>query len=249
MRARPLVMVVDDSKPFLMYLSVLLNRMNLEVLPVTSPSEALEIAHITRPHLMTLDMRMPEMDGLATLRAMRQDKDLADLPVIMISSYIEKNWQWEAMSLGCIDVLAKPVDLRRLHKAIQQCKLYPEGPRRYLRSVFEKPVDLYHEGRVQNVPGVTLSERGIFVHMRQPLPKGTPVDVEFTLQSGVKLKVGGSVIYTKAQSGNDTLLAQGMAIKFTRMTGRDITRLSELVAELLVADLPSPEAVPAAESN
>ncbi len=64
MDAKPIAVIVDDSKPFLMYLSILLNRMNLEVLPVNNAAEALEIARVTRPHLITMDMMMPEMDGL-----------------------------------------------------------------------------------------------------------------------------------------------------------------------------------------
>ena len=123
MEVRPIAVVVDDSKPFLMYLSILLNRMNLEVLPVNNAAEAIEISRVTRPHLITMDMVMHDMDGLEALRTIRADQELADLPVIMISSYQDKNKQWEALSLGCIDVLDKPVDLRRLHKAIQRCDL------------------------------------------------------------------------------------------------------------------------------
>ena len=68
MEARPIAIVVDDSKPFLMYLSILLNRMNLEVLPVNNAAEAIEISRVTRPSLITMDMMMPDMDGLEALR-------------------------------------------------------------------------------------------------------------------------------------------------------------------------------------
>ncbi len=237
MDARPIAVVVDDSKPFLMYLSILLNRMNLEVLPVNNAADALEISRVTRPHLITMDMMMPDMDGLQALHAIRNDQDLADLPVIMISSYQDKHRQWEALSLGCIDVLDKPVDLRRLHKAIQRCDLYSGSRRRYLRAPFEKTVGLHYQGSLREVSSVTLSERGIFLHMREQLPKGAHVEIDLPLASGETMQVGGSVIYGKALNGGSSVISQGIAVKFDRLTAKKLEVLSELVEELLIGDL------------
>lgn len=238
MGSRPIAVVVDDSKPFLMYLSVLLNRMNLEVLPVNNAVEAMEIARVTKPHFMTMDLMMPGMDGLEALRIMREEEELAEMPVIMISSFQDKNQQWQALSLGCVDVLEKPVELRRLHKAIQQCDLYASGRRRYLRAPFEKPVGLYCKGQCHYVSSVTLSERGIFLHMNKQLAKGTHVEIDLPLSSADDtLRVGGSVIYGKAQNVCGSALSQGVAVKFDRLTYKDMDRLTNLVEELLVGDL------------
>jgi CheY-like chemotaxis protein len=239
MEARPIAVVVDDSKPFLMYLSILLNRMNLEVLPVNNAAEAIEISRVARPHLITMDMMMPEMDGLEALRTIRADEELADLSVIMISSYQDKNKQWEALSLGCVDVLDKPVDLRRLHKAVQRCDLYSGGRRRYLRAPFDKTVTLHHQGKLHEVSSVTLSERGIFLRMNQQFPKGSHVDVDLPLSTNETLQVGGSVIYNKSQNGGCSVISPGVAIKFDRMTLKNIEVLSSLVEKLLVGDLVS----------
>jgi CheY-like chemotaxis protein len=237
MGTRPIAIVVDDSKPFLMYLSILLNRMNLEVLPVNNAAEAIEISRVTRPYLITMDMMMPGLDGLEALHKIRGDKDLADLPVIMISSYQDKNRQWEALSLGCIDVLDKPVDLRRLHKAVQRCDLYSGGRRRYLRTSYEESVGLQHQDKRYEVPSITLSERGIFLRMRERLPKGSHVDIDLPLPSGKTLKVGGSVIYGKAENGGGSVIPPGIAIKFDRLTLKDSEVLTALVEELLIGDI------------
>lgn len=244
MSKSPQVVLVDDSKPFLMYLSVLLNRMNLEVLPVNSAPEALELARVTKPDIMIMDMSRSGMDGLEALREIRQDKLLADLPVILISSYADKSRQWEAMSLGCVDVLDKPIELRRLHKAIQNCNLYPGGPRRYMRVAFDADVVFQSADLTSKVKGVSLSERGIFVLTHHLLPKGALVEVDIPLPSGEILRVGGTVIYSKAQSGNSTVLAQGLAIKFNRMTQKDIGVLARLVEELLTGELKIDETPP-----
>lgn len=249
MGARPIAIVVDDSKPFLMYLSTLLNRMNLEVLPVNNATEALEIARMTRPHLITMDMTMPDLDGLEALHMIRDDKELADLPVIMISSYQDKNRQWEALSLGCIDVLDKPVDLRRLHKAVQRCDLYSGGRRRYLRTPYEESVGLQHQGMSYVAPSITLSERGIFLRMREQLPKGSHIDVDLPLPSGKTLKIGGSVIYGKKENGGGAVIPPGIAIKFDRLTLKDSKVLTTLVEELLIGDIVAEQTEPVIKPN
>ena len=249
MSDRQVAVVVDDSKPFLMYLSLLLNRMNLEVLPVSNAKEALEVSRVTRPHLMTIDIVMPDMDGLEILRAIRADEELCDLPVIMISSYQDKSKHWEALSLGCIDVLDKPVELKRLHKAIQSCDFYPGGRRRYLRAPFEKLIDLYYKGKVQKVTSATLSERGVFLHLREQIAKGEHVDVELPLTTGETLKVGGTVIYGKAENGGGSVISQGIAVKFDRLTIQDIDILSGLVTELLIGDIVAEQSEPVVKAE
>lgn len=237
MEARPIVIVVDGSKPFLKYLEILLKRMNLEVLPVHNAAEAIEISRVTLPNLITMDMMLPDMDGLEALHTIRADKELTDLPVIMISSYQDKHKQWEALSLGCIDVLDKPVDLRRLHKAVQRCDLYPGGRRRYLRTPFEKKVGLHYQDKRFEVSSVTLSERGIFVHVGEELPKGVHVEVDVPLPSDETMRVGGSIIYSTTQGFDDSVALQGVAIKFDRLTLEKLEVLSKLVTQFLIGDI------------
>lgn len=244
MDARPSAVVADGSKPFLMYLVRLLERMNLSVMPVENAADALEITRVTRPHFMTMDMVMPDMDGLDVLRTLRGEAEFADLPVIMISSFQDKHRQWEALSLGCVDVLDKPIDLRRLHKAIQRCDLYPGGRRRYLRAPYERRVDLHHQGAQLPATSRGLSERGLFVCLPQPLPKGAHVEVALPLPAGGFLRVGGSVIYNTPQPGENPACRSGVAIKFDRMTLHDSQALTALVTDLLIGDIVNEQTEP-----
>lgn len=237
MQKQPTAIVVDDSKAFLMYLSVLLSRMNVDVMPVSSAEEALELARVTRPHLMTLDMVMPGMDGLETLRKIRGDNELSDLPVIMISSYQDEERLDEAREMGCVDVLGKPINLRALHVALQECDLHQGGRRVFLRAPFDKTVGLVVDGQVRTLKGVTLSERGIYISSRDLLRRGTEVSVNLSLSRGETLNLKGEVIYSKAQSCAKTLVSQGMAVKFNNLTTRDMELLTETVMELLIGDI------------
>lgn len=237
MRDRPIVLTVDNNQTVLGTLAVLLERLYFDVLPVTSSRDAIDLARVARPQVITLNMQMPDMDSLAFVRMLHADEELADIPVIMITGVREKQRVWEAMSLGCIEVLDLPLELNRMHQALQRCNLYPEGRRRYLRAPFAKPVELVVRGEVMVLNAVTLSERGILVRMPKPLAKGTPVEVRLTLAEDQPLSLGGEVIYVRPASGGIATSQAGVAIKFDRVTLRDTERLHAHVKQLLIGDI------------
>jgi len=249
MSGQPIAIIVDHSKSFLMYLSILLKRMNLDVLPVDNAAEAMALARVTSPHLMTLDMALPGVDGLSALRSLRADELLCELPVIMTVSNQSKHAQWEALSLDCIDVLAKPLDLRRLHKAIQRCDLYSGGRRRYLRAAFSKSVRLTYGLDTRNVKGVTLSERGIFVRVKSELPKNASVEISLPLPEREILKLNGKVIYSIMDEDADSSVEHGLAIRFDRLTKHDSVLLSCIVTDLLIGDIKEVQTEPVVRST
>lgn len=233
---RPTVLTVDDNQNFLGTIAVVLERLQFEVLPVTSSRDALDLARVVQPQVITLSMQMPDMDSLEFMRTLRADADLSDLPVIMITAQREKQQVWEAMSLGCIEVLDKPLEVTRLHQALQRCNLYKEGRRRYLRAPFARQVELSCRGENYQLASVTLSERGIMVRMPNPLPRGAEVTVRFPLPQGGEMHFAGQIIYvrgTQSQVGPPP----GVAIKFDRLTIKDTEQLHALVKQLLIGDI------------
>ena len=82
------------------------------------------------------------------------------------------------------------------------------------------------------VSSVILSERGIFLCMREQFAKGSHVEIELPLPSGEIMQVGGTVIYGKAQNGSGSVDSQGMSVKFDRLTVANLQVQSGLVANL-----------------
>ena len=244
MSERPIVLTIDHNLNFLGTLAVLLERLNFDVLPVTGSRDALDLARVARPQAITLNMQMPDMDCLEFLRALHADPELADIPVIMITDVREKQQVWEAMSLGCIEVLDRPLELNRLHQTLQRCNLYPEGRRRYLRAPYARPVELVVRGESRAVNAVTLSERGIMVRMTEPLFKGASVQVRLSLPDEQILEVGGEVIYVREGRSAPVVTLAGVAIKFDRVTLKDTERLHLLVKQLLIGDIVATQTEP-----
>lgn len=233
---RPTAVIVDNNTTFRSYLAILLDRMNVATLPVIDPGEVFDLVRVTRPHLLCLDLDAGGQGGLDILRRVRQDPDSHDLPVLAFSSQSDRTVQWEALSLGCVDILDKPLKLRRLHKALQRCKLFG-GARRYLRAPFPWPVEVVCAGETSTLQGLTISERGIFLCTEQPLLKGSEVWIRITQPSGPQLEVGGQVIYNHLREPDNQVSPAGMAVKFDRLTALDAEQLTELVTAQLIGDI------------
>lgn len=104
----PLVLVVDDSLTVRKVTQRLLVREGYRVILAKDGLEALERLAQERPTVVLSDIEMPRMDGFDLLRNVRADGQLADLPVIMITSRIAQKHRDVAMELGANHYLGKP---------------------------------------------------------------------------------------------------------------------------------------------
>ncbi len=112
------ILLVDDRADFRQVLGERMQARGYETLEAASGAQALELAAAQAPDLVVLDMVMPEMDGMETLRRLRQEHP--GLPVIVLTGYGASQDVSQALTLGAHDYLVKPVDLDALLEAVQQ---------------------------------------------------------------------------------------------------------------------------------
>lgn len=107
------VLVVEDEVAIAQLLGTLIEPLGVRVLRAGSGTQALEILAHERPALITLDLVLPELDGLSLLQRIRERRDLDEVPVLMISAQAEPAVQRRAYQAGVSDFIAKPfpVDL------------------------------------------------------------------------------------------------------------------------------------------
>jgi chemotaxis protein histidine kinase CheA/FixJ family two-component response regulator len=106
--AGPLVLVVDDSLTVRRASQRLLERHGYEVALARDGIEALTWLRERRPEVVLLDIEMPRMDGFELLAAVRDDSQLRDLPVVMITSRIADRHRQRARQLGASGYMGKP---------------------------------------------------------------------------------------------------------------------------------------------
>ena len=108
---RATVLVVDDDPTVVSLLAKTLEKEGYRVISARNGVEALALAREHRPQAITLDVLMPRMDGWGTLKELKADAELRDIPVIMVTILNERGM---AIPLGAADYMTKPVDRQRL---------------------------------------------------------------------------------------------------------------------------------------
>lgn len=111
------ILVVDDDRAMRSALRHLLLEHHYNAIEVSSGAEALRHCRENKPSAVLLDMVMPDMDGLATLRLLKEQ--CSDLPVIIVTGHSDVPSAVSAIKLGAYDYVTKPPDIDRLLVLLQ----------------------------------------------------------------------------------------------------------------------------------
>lgn len=115
---RPRLLLVDDEEMFLEYLSRRLIKLQYEVAKSFSGEDALEKIRVQDFDVVILDVLMPGIDGIETLREIKRIKPVTE--VVMLTGHASAEAGVEGMRLGAYDYLRKPCDMEELVSKINK---------------------------------------------------------------------------------------------------------------------------------
>lgn len=120
------LLLVDDNNNNIRLLQDILEDEGYEVYTLNSGIPVLETSRKITPDLILLDIMMPEMDGLEVCQALKNDVELRNIPVIMVTAKSEGKDIKHALALGAVDYIKKPIDedevIARVQSALRQKK-------------------------------------------------------------------------------------------------------------------------------
>ena len=106
------VFLIDDEKLFVESLTKVLRRREMVIRSTHSGADAIDILSTETFDVIVLDIKMPGMDGVATLKAIR-DKGITT-PVIILSGHVDIERVTEVLKIGATELLLKPCDVETL---------------------------------------------------------------------------------------------------------------------------------------
>jgi len=121
-RIKKAVLVVDDDPKSLKLLAVKLTQEGYRVITAQSGEDALVAIKLERPGLVLLDIMMPQMDGIETLKRIKSLKP--DIPVAMVTAVWDNEEGKRAFEAGAYEYITKPIDMEYLKMAVL-IKLFP----------------------------------------------------------------------------------------------------------------------------
>ena len=116
----PTVLVAEDSRDTRIMLKRAFELKGYRVLEAEDGKQALEIAKKQRPSLIVIDLNMPVLDGLETVKKFRKQEANGDhVPIVAITAYDVYGMEEAALETGCNTYLSKPLDLEELDRALK----------------------------------------------------------------------------------------------------------------------------------
>ena len=117
---RKKIMMVDDD-PLILKIGRHFLAESYEVYALPSAERLFEVLEKVTPDLILLDVVMPEIDGIETIKRLKADNRYAEIPVIFVSSVGDDYSTFEPAKLGAFTNLTKPFTAAVLHECIEDC--------------------------------------------------------------------------------------------------------------------------------
>jgi CheY-like chemotaxis protein len=113
------VLVIDDDPDAAELLKRFFLEKHFQVCVADSGVRGLENAKLFRPTLITLDIKMPGLDGWQVLKLLKSEPETADIPVVLVTIADDRQ---RGFAMGAIDYLAKPIDWEKLSALVDRCR-------------------------------------------------------------------------------------------------------------------------------
>jgi CheY-like chemotaxis protein len=116
----PSVLVAEDSQDTRIMLKRAFELKGYRVFEAEDGQQALDMARQHRPSLMVVDLNMPVLDGLETIKSIRElENEGEQAPIIPITAYDVYGMEEAALETGCNLYLSKPLDLEEFDRALK----------------------------------------------------------------------------------------------------------------------------------
>ena len=115
----PTVLIAEDSRDTRIMLKRAFELKGYNVIEAEDGNEALEVVNETRPNLIVVDLNMPVVDGLETIKEIRRLEAPGEhVPIVAITAFDVYGMKEAALEIGCNTYLSKPLDMEELDRAL-----------------------------------------------------------------------------------------------------------------------------------
>ena len=118
--APPTILVVEDFEDNRFMMRRLLEMSGYHVVEAVNGEEAVTLACSELPQLILMDLSLPQLDGLAATRRIRQHPELKDVPIVAVSAHDTADFHADALAAGCNDYVTKPIDFDELEALLNR---------------------------------------------------------------------------------------------------------------------------------
>ena len=156
--AVPNILIVDDINANLVVLTEMIRNAGYIARPVTGSRQAMSAIEVLAPHLILLDISMPEMDGFEFCAMLKKNVNTREIPIIFISAFNSTEDKIKGFKLGAVDYIAKPFEVEevtlrinthlKIYRMQQELEIYNKKLYKIineqLRTIYEEQKNTLH---------------------------------------------------------------------------------------------------------
>ncbi len=114
------ILIVEDNNDSREIMALFITKMGYHPIKAKNSNEAIALAESEWPDLIFMDMELPDLDGVETTTAIRQNPKTSHIPVVALTAWISELWQEKAARVGIVTYLMKPVAAHTLKQTIEE---------------------------------------------------------------------------------------------------------------------------------
>lgn len=114
------VLVVEDNELNMKLFSDLLEANGIEAVQTKDGNDVLDLARKHNPDLIIMDIQLPEVSGLDITKRLKEDDELARIPVIAVTAFAMKGDEEKIRQGGCEDYISKPISVAHFIETVQK---------------------------------------------------------------------------------------------------------------------------------
>lgn len=114
------ILIIDDSVTNVFLIESVLNEYGYGVASALNAKEAMKKIEKKKPHLILLDLLMPHVSGFDFIVEIKENPELKDIPVVIVSAVTDEESIERIMKLGAVEFVRKPVVLTSLIEKIEE---------------------------------------------------------------------------------------------------------------------------------
>lgn len=121
----PKVLIAEDNDDIRIMMKMLLGMRGYDVVEARDGQETLEVAREQRPDIILMDLQLPRLNGFDVTRFLRQDEQLRNTPIVLVTGHDPAKHRSLALAAGCNAYIQKPIDFDSLGEMI--IRLLPDA--------------------------------------------------------------------------------------------------------------------------
>jgi two-component system cell cycle response regulator DivK len=121
---KPLILLVEDNERNSRLFTEILLANGCRLALASDGYQCLDAVRQERPHLILMDLQLPGMDGISVIRHLREDPNMAGIPIIALTAHAMPEHRERLLAAGCCSYITKPISyhpfLREIRRVLSE---------------------------------------------------------------------------------------------------------------------------------